>query len=358
MNHHNATYQQAPTSSHFSYDVPEQSLENASTSSVSVSATSSGSLEKDFEEFVNAMTLKYGITKKAVVERCGCKTAMFWKSCRGSNGWNQFVSETVKGDNYRTRETGYIGDSNDDGDGNCPTNFPDMDAISTNWKALSEEEKQLYATRAQSFNERNLLEGFLNKDDIEERAAVTEECLNSMQLQVNFLRKRCGIDSFFVFGSEMAFNLLQRTSIIGTKRGFAFLQLLDEPETAQNQNNEFLKRMKQGQGLYEKFKFFLQASVSGLITSSGSTHGAPIAMRTAVARSNGNNEKKQLTSKKLIRKEVTDLLQKALPPHRRTNTIKINWGKLAEDQDEDVKLCGWPVGIPVKDPSGNRKKKC
>ena len=77
-----------------------QSLENVSTPSVSVSATSSGSLEKDFEEFVSAMTLKYGITKKAVVERCGCKTAMFWKSCRGRNGWNQFVSETVKGSTY------------------------------------------------------------------------------------------------------------------------------------------------------------------------------------------------------------------------------------------------------------------
>ena len=93
-----------------------------------------------------------------------------------------------------------------------------MDTISANWKALSEEEKQLYASRAQSFNERNLLEGFLNKDDVAERAAVTEECLNSMQLQVNFLRKRCGIDSFVVFGSEMAFNPLQQTSRIGTSK--------------------------------------------------------------------------------------------------------------------------------------------
>ena len=91
-----------------------------------------------------------------------------------------------------------------------------MDAISANWKTLSEEEKQLYASRAQSYNERNLLEGFLNKDDIAERVAVTEECLNSMQLQVNFLSRRCGIDSFVVFGSEMAFNPLQQTTRIGT----------------------------------------------------------------------------------------------------------------------------------------------
>ena len=50
------------------------------------------------------------------------------------------------------------------------------------------------------------------------------------------------------------------------------------------------------------------------------------------------------------------MLGKALPPHRRTDTMKISWTKLAEDQDEDVRLCGWPVGVPVKDPSGNRKK--
>ena len=51
--------------------------------------------------------------------------------------------------------------------------------------------------------------------------------------------------------------------MVYVERGFEFLQLLDEPETAQSQNNEFLRRMKQGQGLYEKFKFFLQASGSG-----------------------------------------------------------------------------------------------
>ena len=44
---------------------------------------------------------------------------------------------------------------------------------------------------------------------------------------------------------------------------FAFLQLLDQPETAQNRGNEFLRQMRQGQGLHQKFKFFLQASGSG-----------------------------------------------------------------------------------------------
>ncbi|KAI7846684.1 hypothetical protein BDC45DRAFT_542650 [Circinella umbellata] len=285
MSHQINAPQQVPTNSHFLINVTE-SLENVSTPSVSVSATSSGSLEKNFEEFVSAMILKYGITKKAVVERCGCKTAMFWKSCRGRNGWNQFVSETVKDDNDRTGEMESSGDSNDNGNSNRSFNFPDIDAISANWKALSEEEKQLYASRAQTYNERNLLEGFLNKDDIAERVAVTEECLNSMQLQVNFLSRRYSIDSFVVFGSEMAFNPLQQTTRIGTKRGFAFLQLLDQPETAQNRGNEFLRRVRQGQGLHQKFKFFLQASGSGLITSSGSTPSAPMAMRVG---SDGNN---------------------------------------------------------------------
>ncbi|KAG2215883.1 hypothetical protein INT45_006790 [Circinella minor] len=310
MSHQINAPQQVPTNSHFSINVTE-SLENVSTPSVSVSATSSGSLEKDFEEFVSAMTLKYGITKKAVVERCGCKTAMFWKSCHGHNRWNQFVSETVKDDNDRTGEMESSGDSNDNGNSNRSINFPDMDAISANWKALSEEEKQLYA--------------------------------------INFLSRRCGIDSFVVFGSEMAFNPLQQTTRIGTKCGFAFLQLLDQPETAQNGGNEFLRRMRQGQGLHQKFKFFLQASGSGLITSSGSTPSAPMAMRVG---SDGNNT--PYRSSAIPRYNPDN--GKALPPHRRTDTMKISWTELAEDQDEDVRLCGWLVGVPVKDPSGNRKK--
>ncbi|KAI7846886.1 hypothetical protein BDC45DRAFT_542424 [Circinella umbellata] len=292
----NRTFQLMLQSNKVSY----QSLENVSTPSVSVSATSSGSLEKDFEEFVSAMTLKYGITKKAVVERCGCKTAMFWKSCRGRNGWNQFVSETVKDDNDRTGEMESSGDSNDNGNSNCSINFPDMDAISANWKALSEEEKQLYASRAQSYNERNLLEGFLNKDDIAEQVAVTEECLNSMQLQVNFLSRRCGIDSFIVLdlkwrsicckkplGLEpVSFDLdiWNQFDELYVERGFAFLQLL------------------------------------GLITSSGGTPSAPMAMRvgsagnntpyrsSAIPRYNPDIGTKQLKSKKLVRKEIGDLL--------------------------------------------------
>ncbi|KAI7846883.1 hypothetical protein BDC45DRAFT_542420 [Circinella umbellata] len=264
-------------------------------------------------------------------------------------------------ENYRTGETEYVGDSNDNGDSNyCPTNFPDMDTISANWKALSEEEKQLYTSRAQSFNERNLLEGFLNKDDVVERAAVTEECLNSMQLQVNFHRKHCGIDSFVVFGSEMAFNPLQQTSRIGTS--FDILWSINSSKPKQRVS----KTMKQGQGLYEKFKFFLQASGSGLITSSGSTHGAPIVMAmgstrnntsnrsSAIARSNGEIETANV--QEAHTQKVADLLEKALPPHHKTDTIKISWAKLAEDRDENVRLCGWPVGVPVKDPSGNRKK--
>ncbi|KAI7860551.1 hypothetical protein BDC45DRAFT_563716 [Circinella umbellata] len=97
-------------------------------------------------------------------------------------------------------------------------------------KVLSEEEKQLYTSRAQSFNNRkNLVEGFLNKDEhIVERAAVTEECLNIMQLQVKFLHKRCSIDPFFVFESKMVFNPQQQTTRIGTKAGMLLSEDRDQ----------------------------------------------------------------------------------------------------------------------------------